>query len=193
MSNSPVCSKDVPEFKINEHLDAKCAVSVINSTPIPSSSPDSAITVIDDTVTADTTHPPQPKLASIFQRKRPREVADSSASSSSQRDREAPSAIPDHQATSKRFKTTSASSISNATRKSRPAPEAPLAEKVRPDTVSDFVGQSHLLGQNSLFVQHLRGGRVGSCILWGPPGTGKSTPSLPPRRKVSNHSQERRL
>ncbi len=51
----------------------------------------------------------------------------------------------------------------------------PLAERMRPDTLADFVGQKHLLRENSLLQRAIKGGVLGSCIFWGPPGTGKTT------------------
>jgi putative ATPase len=52
---------------------------------------------------------------------------------------------------------------------------APLAERMRPRTIDEFVGQRHLLGPGRLLSDLLAAGRVESLILWGPPGTGKTT------------------
>jgi putative ATPase len=51
----------------------------------------------------------------------------------------------------------------------------PLAERVRPATVDDVVGQQHLLGEGRPINVALRAGRLHSMILWGPPGVGKTT------------------
>jgi putative ATPase len=51
----------------------------------------------------------------------------------------------------------------------------PLAERMRPRTVDEFVGQRHLLGPGRVLRDLLAGGRLESLILWGPPGTGKTT------------------
>ncbi len=56
-----------------------------------------------------------------------------------------------------------------------PPARAPLAERMRPRTVDDFVGQRHLLGPGRVLRDLLAGGRLESLILWGPPGTGKTT------------------
>lgn len=64
-----------------------------------------------------------------------------------------------------------------------PPPEAdreadlgrPLADRLRPKTLNDVVGQSHLLGGEGTLRRMLAAGRLGSLILWGPPGTGKTT------------------
>jgi len=55
------------------------------------------------------------------------------------------------------------------------APHAPLAERMRPRTIEEFVGQRHLLGEGRLLHELLRAGSLESLILWGPPGTGKTT------------------
>ncbi len=52
---------------------------------------------------------------------------------------------------------------------------APLAERSRPQTIEDFVGQKQLLGENKLLWRLLRKKHFPSLILWGPPGTGKTT------------------
>src|SRR6187399_28311 len=51
----------------------------------------------------------------------------------------------------------------------------PLAERLRPATVEDVVGQRHLLGEGKPLWVALRAGRPHSMILWGPPGVGKTT------------------
>jgi putative ATPase len=51
----------------------------------------------------------------------------------------------------------------------------PLAERLRPKTVDDMVGQRHLLGEGKPIRVALRAGRPHSMILWGPPGVGKTT------------------
>ncbi len=51
----------------------------------------------------------------------------------------------------------------------------PLADRMRPRTPSEFVGQTHLLGPGRPLGEALAGGRPHSMVLWGPPGTGKTT------------------
>ncbi|KAF9502008.1 P-loop containing nucleoside triphosphate hydrolase protein [Pleurotus eryngii] len=51
----------------------------------------------------------------------------------------------------------------------------PLAERLRPKKLADFVGQAHLTGPDSLLQKAVSNGSVGSIILWGPPGCGKTT------------------
>ncbi len=52
---------------------------------------------------------------------------------------------------------------------------APLADRIRPSALSEVVGQAHLLAPGSLLVQAIATDRVRSMILWGPPGSGKTT------------------
>lgn len=51
----------------------------------------------------------------------------------------------------------------------------PLAEKMRPKKFEDFVGQQHIVGENTLLYRAIKYGTLGSCIFYGPPGTGKTT------------------
>ncbi|HEX4515576.1 MAG TPA: replication-associated recombination protein A [Polyangiaceae bacterium] len=51
----------------------------------------------------------------------------------------------------------------------------PLADRMRPTTIEDYVGQGHLLGQGRFLLQAIRDDRVPSMILWGPPGSGKTS------------------
>jgi putative ATPase len=51
----------------------------------------------------------------------------------------------------------------------------PLAERLRPRTLGEVVGQQHLLGEGMALRIAFESGRPHSCILWGPPGTGKTT------------------
>jgi putative ATPase len=51
----------------------------------------------------------------------------------------------------------------------------PLAARMRPASLAEFVGQQHFLGEGKLLWRMLRAGRLGSLIFYGPPGTGKTT------------------
>ena len=52
---------------------------------------------------------------------------------------------------------------------------APLAERLRPQTLEDYIGQQHLVGEGGVFRRFIEAGNVPSFILWGPPGVGKTT------------------
>jgi len=54
-------------------------------------------------------------------------------------------------------------------------PDAPLADRLRPRALDEVVGQDHLLGEGGPIRRMVEAGRLGSMILWGPPGTGKTT------------------
>ncbi len=56
-----------------------------------------------------------------------------------------------------------------------PPPDAPLADRLRPRTLSEVVGQEHLTGADGAIGRMVAAGRLSSMILWGPPGTGKTT------------------
>lgn len=58
---------------------------------------------------------------------------------------------------------------------SRPAPTAPLAERLRPKHLGEVIGQQHLLGEGMALRLAFESGQPHSCILWGPPGVGKTT------------------
>lgn len=51
----------------------------------------------------------------------------------------------------------------------------PLAERLRPDSLDNYIGQKHLVGPNAILRRMIDAGRITSFILWGPPGVGKTT------------------
>jgi putative ATPase len=51
----------------------------------------------------------------------------------------------------------------------------PLAERLRPKSLKDYVSQTHLVGKSGALSQHIKQGLIPSMIFWGPPGTGKTT------------------
>ena len=53
--------------------------------------------------------------------------------------------------------------------------EAPLAERIRPQKLEDYISQSHLVGPNGSLTQQIAKGIIPSLLFWGPPGTGKTT------------------
>lgn len=52
---------------------------------------------------------------------------------------------------------------------------APLAERLRPTTLADYIGQKHLVGEGAVLRRLIESGKINSFILWGPPGVGKTT------------------
>ena len=53
--------------------------------------------------------------------------------------------------------------------------DLPLAARLRPRTLDEFVGQTHLLGEGKVLRRLIEEDRIGSMIFWGPPGVGKTT------------------
>ncbi len=68
-----------------------------------------------------------------------------------------------------------AESLFEHNRRQRAGQDAPLAERMRPTTFDEFVGQEHVVGAERVLRKALEADRLPSFILWGPPGTGKST------------------
>jgi putative ATPase len=64
--------------------------------------------------------------------------------------------------------------MATSSSKSKPAHQ-PLAERLRPKTLGEVIGQQHLLGEGMALRLAFESGQPHSCILWGPPGTGKTT------------------
>ena len=60
----------------------------------------------------------------------------------------------------------------------------PLAERLRPKTLGEVIGQQHLLGEGMPLRIAFESGQPHSCILWGPPGTGKTTGAGGGRRTI---------
>src|SRR3954468_903188 len=60
-------------------------------------------------------------------------------------------------------------------RPERPAAARPLADRLRPQRLEDVVGQEHLTGPDGAIGRMVAAGKLASMILWGPPGTGKTT------------------
>ena len=64
----------------------------------------------------------------------------------------------------------------------------PLAERLRPSTLDNYIGQKHLVGQGAVLRRMIESERISSFILWGPPGTGKTSRAL--RRMVEKFYAE---
>ena len=68
-----------------------------------------------------------------------------------------------------------------------PLRDAPLAVRMRPRTLDEFAGQQHVLGPGTALRRAIESDRLGSIILWGPPGTGKTTLALLVARLTRTH------
>lgn len=62
----------------------------------------------------------------------------------------------------------------------------PLAERLRPKNLEDYIGQEHLVGKDAVLRKHITSGRIPSMIFWGPPGVGKTTLA-----KIISHQLDR--
>jgi putative ATPase len=71
----------------------------------------------------------------------------------------------------------------------RTAPR-PLADRLRPQTLAEVVGQDHLLGPDGALTRMLKSGSLGSLIFWGPPGTGKTTVARLLARETDLHFEQ---
>ncbi|EIW62725.1 P-loop containing nucleoside triphosphate hydrolase protein [Trametes versicolor FP-101664 SS1] len=94
------------------------------------------------------------------------EHASSSKSGHTRKRSEAEDTFPTQVTPLKRQRVTTSARLQSA---------APLAERLRPQTLAEFVGQPHLTGPGSLLRSQLDRGATGSIIFWGPPGCGKTT------------------
>jgi putative ATPase len=65
--------------------------------------------------------------------------------------------------------------------------EAPLAARMRPRSLEEFVGQEHIIGQGKVLRRAIEGGQLPSIILWGPPGSGKTTLSFIVANTTNSH------
>ena len=63
----------------------------------------------------------------------------------------------------------------------------PLADRMRPENLDEFVGQPHLVGKGKILSQIIEGDKIPSMIFWGPPGSGKTTLAFIVAQKTNSH------
>ncbi|BEI80626.1 hypothetical protein CcaverHIS002_0111550 [Cutaneotrichosporon cavernicola] len=148
----PVCERSVPAPEINLHLDLRCPGPAAGpSSPLPAGGSQRSLV---DMTQAET--PPARAPAPMFQS---RSASQSNGKAGAKR---APLSELPREDKKPRI---------NALKAAQP-----LAERSRPTTLSEYVGQGDLVGPGSLLRARIEAGDgVGSCILWGPPGSGKTT------------------
>ncbi|KZT28929.1 P-loop containing nucleoside triphosphate hydrolase protein [Neolentinus lepideus HHB14362 ss-1] len=150
----PVCTRIVREENINYHLDNDC--------PGQSDAPSAS------TSKSASKAPLAPIFSSRYRRSDSGEHVNSSPLARKRNYAESSNASSSRGP--KRTKITS-----TTTTASRLQAAAPLAERLRPQDLEDFVGQRHLTGDDSLLLNLMCSGSTGSMIFWGPPGCGKTT------------------
>jgi putative ATPase len=134
---------------INSHLDSNCS-------SLGSSTSSQELKIVKEEPSVDASSLKRTGSVSTLKRRSPEPSSSASTSTVPE-----PVAGPSSR---KRFK----SSVALESAK-------PLAERVRPHTLDEFVGQDHLLSKNGLLRSMIERDQVGSMVLWGPPGTGKTT------------------
>ncbi|ORY90026.1 DNA polymerase III, clamp loader complex, gamma/delta/delta subunit [Syncephalastrum racemosum] len=163
----PICQRQVPSSLINKHIDNNCPPSP----PGPTSKAETPTKIAplfasppraSNLKTASNSG----KVAPLFAKPAPpkpaptrtdsKRLSSSSSSAPSQQQQT-------HEPETKRQKRDAA------------AEAMPLAAKVRPTSLSDFVGQEELLGEDGILRTLINADRIPSMILWGPPGCGKTT------------------
>ncbi|GAA6010112.1 hypothetical protein JCM10207_007564 [Rhodosporidiobolus poonsookiae] len=145
----PICERYVPEATVSSHLDFGCPPAASTSTASSSSTPAA----------------PSTKTSAKAGGVKKRKASDASALAASSSPASFPSA-------GKKPRTPSAKA---ATTTSHLESVKPLPELVRPRALEDFIGQEHLLGKGALLRSLIEADKLGSCLFWGPPGTGKTT------------------
>ncbi|QRW21807.1 ATPase [Rhizoctonia solani] len=147
------CSASVAEDLIDKHVRSGCKTGVDTKPNTPKSKP--APSQAKPSAHKENSS----SLAPIFKSKRTASSPPPPQTDGPERDNEPPTPTPKRAKTSKQHLTDA----------------APLAERMRPKSLDELVGQEHLVGKGSLLRGLMESGTTGSMILWGPPGSGKTT------------------
>ncbi|KAG5716740.1 ATPase WRNIP1 [Termitomyces sp. T112] len=158
----PICSRDVSDQVINEHIDSGCE-DHLNLSSSQASSTSFMPLRAAKAIQRKSNGPSSSPMAPIFTQGR--KALDSNHSSSTNAHTNKRAVVEDT-AIHPHFKRNKIAHLEAV---------VPLAEKLRPSALCDFVGQSHLTSPGSLLLKTLGGDIAGSIIFWGPPGCGKTT------------------
>ncbi|GAA5889660.1 hypothetical protein JCM6882_007096 [Rhodosporidiobolus microsporus] len=158
----PVCESYVPESTINLHLDFCTGPTASSSTSAPTASTSTA-KLSSTSGKKPTTSGRGPGVGGGPSSKKRKTASDSTPATSSPSVAAFPSKKP-------RIPSNRAATTSSHLEAAKPLPEL-----VRPKVLEDFVGQEHLLGRGALLRSLIEADTLGSCLFWGPPGTGKTT------------------
>ncbi|KAI8379318.1 putative AAA family ATPase [Radiomyces spectabilis] len=160
--NCPICGKTMAAAEINAHLDANCQAATGTAT---TRSVQSHLNMGGKVTpnTKETKPASETRMAPLFQLKSPQATQPKRPSTNPSSFKKEDHAIATSSTPLKR-------------QKREAAQEAmPLAAKVRPLSLSEFVGQEELVGEHGVLRPLMESDRIPSMILWGPPGCGKTT------------------
>ncbi|GAA5833123.1 hypothetical protein JCM5353_004241 [Sporobolomyces roseus] len=171
MVECPLCDRLVPENFINSHIDSGCSVFLSTSSASTSNAQPTSTSTSKDNVKQVSKDQDNSKKRKAG----PGNEAEPSSSSPSLS--RPPSTASTNPSASKRPRIpppTKPSPKTNTTTSNLNSAR-PLPDLVRPQSLEDLIGQEHLLGEGMLLRGLIERDRVGSCLFWGPPGTGKTT------------------
>ncbi|KAI8092978.1 DNA polymerase III, clamp loader complex, gamma/delta/delta subunit [Halteromyces radiatus] len=166
----PICGENVNANNINSHLDSNCSTPVIQSEGTVAS----LFTNPKAQKTSETDSQPK-RIAPLF--KSPTKSSTTEQQSSQkQQQKQSPSSSPTTTAVMTRQITDTAPTPSRKRQKLDAASASmPLAAKVRPISLDEFVGQDELVGKEGILRTLIESDRIPSMIFWGGPGCGKTT------------------
>lgn len=165
MVDCPICGKDIAMSLINQHLD-ECEKT--RDQPAPKPAPKPPAKSLASVLTGGRKRKSTYKYERDHDVDQPREKiqraeASSQVLGSSQQLSSSPSS------------SAGATTAQDAIRLLKMESRLPLAERLRPKDLDDYVGQRHLVGQGGILYGFIKNDRIPSMILWGYPGTGKTT------------------
>ncbi|KAI8979901.1 DNA polymerase III, clamp loader complex, gamma/delta/delta subunit [Pilobolus umbonatus] len=155
----PICQQIVEDKDINTHLDNNC----VSNTRSKAESPNKILSMNNN----KSKQPQNTRLAPLFSVKK--------SPHTSPRRPEVTSVINREPQTSKRAIEGPAETNTKKKKMDSVSESMPLAAKVRPVSLKDFVGQEDLLGDKGILKSLIANDRIPSMVLWGPPGCGKTT------------------
>ncbi|AOA62395.1 DNA-dependent ATPase and ssDNA annealing protein [Komagataella phaffii CBS 7435] len=161
MVRCPICSKSMDIGAINAHLD-QCMAQKEPKKPVSAKSVLSHGKFKGEGITS----PSQKTVVEIPSEQDNYDLTTNLSSSPTQN-----SSVPSTEPATKKQKLNEATDI----KKLRMSAKLPLAERLRPKTLEEYVGQSHLVGPTGVLRGFIEHDRVPSMILWGPPGVGKTS------------------